>query len=100
MSASTREIVWSRHITVSITAASIDHGMSFFTVERAMTMGVTRAATPTMSNVLKMLLPTTLPTARSGVPFSADIRLTKNSGIEVPMATMVSPITICGTFSL
>ncbi len=37
-----------------------------------------------------------LPTARSGVPLMADMRLTKNSGMEVPMATMVRPMTIWG----
>ena len=51
-----------------------------------------------MSNVFMMLLPTTLPTARSGVPLMAETRLTKNSGIDVPMATTVSPMTICGMF--
>ena len=35
------------------------------------------------------------PTARSGVPFMADTMETKNSGIDVPMATIVSPMTIC-----
>ena len=72
------------------------NGMSLRTVVWRMVMGATMAATPTMSNVLKILLPTTLPTARSGVPLMADIRLTKNSGIDVPMATTVRPITIWG----
>ena len=39
----------------------------------------------------------TLPTAISGVSLRADIKLTKNSGIDVPQATMVSPMTISGT---
>ena len=61
-----------------------------------MVIGATIAATPTISIVLKMFEPTTLPTARSAVPFSAETRLTQNSGADVPSATMVSPITICG----
>ena len=59
-------------------------------------MGATMAATPVMSRVLKMFDPTTLPTARSAVPFNADTRLTQNSGADVPTATMVRPMTICG----
>ena len=64
-----------------------------------MAMGATMAATPTMSNVLKMLLPTTLPTAKSEVPFNADTMLMHSSGMEVPRATMVRPMTISGMFS-
>ena len=33
----------------------------------------------------------------SAVPFNADTKLTQNSGIDVPKATTVNPITICGT---
>ena len=73
-------------------------GMSFFTVVREIIIGATSAATPTMRKELKMLLPTTLPTARSAVPRMADISETNSSGAEVPMATMVSPITIWGMF--
>jgi hypothetical protein len=69
--------------------------MSRFTVDFRMVIGATKAAQPTMSRELKMLDPKTLPTAMSGVDFKADSRLTKNSGMEVPMATIVSPITIC-----
>ena len=61
-----------------------------------MVMGATKAATPTINSVLKMLLPTTLPTAKSEVPFKADTRLMHNSGMEVPKATMVRPMTIWG----
>ena len=71
-------------------------GRSRRTVGLEMAMGVTKAVTPVMTMTLNMLLPTMLPTARSGVPPMADIRLTKNSGAEVPMATMVRPIVICG----
>jgi hypothetical protein len=52
-----------------------------------------------MSNELKMLLLITLPTVKSDVPFRAEIRLTKNSDIDVLIATIVNPMTIYGTFS-
>ncbi len=80
----------------SMTEATIAIGMSLLTVVRWMVMGATIAATPTMSNTLKMLLPTMFPMARSGVPFMADTMETKNSGIDVPIATIVRPMTICG----
>ena len=89
-----RDISPSRLISTSMRVAAMANGMSFFTAERLIAMGAKAAETPTISIVLKMLLPTTLPTARSGVPFIADTRLTKNSGIDVPIATTVSPITI------
>ena len=95
--ASTRERLPSiSTIIVSATEASRATGTSFLTVEGRMVIGATIAATPTMSMALKMFEPTTLPTARSAVPFSADTKLTQNSGADVPSATMVSPITICG----
>ena len=72
--------------------------MSLRTVVFKMVIGASIAATPTMSKLLKTLLPTMLPTAKSGVPFNADTRLTQNSGMDVPIATTVSPITICDTF--
>ena len=72
-------------------------GISFFTVEGAITIGAIAALQPTINNVLKMLEPITLPTAISGVPLIADIRLTNISGAEVPAATIVRPITISGT---
>ena len=70
--------------------------MSFLTVVGKMTIGDTKAAHPTMSMALKMFDPTTLPTARSAVPLREEISDMQNSGMEVPMATMVSPMTSCG----
>ena len=96
--ASMRPIFPSKHIIIKITDATRANGMSFSTVERKITIGAIAPESPTMSKVLKILEPTTLPTAKSGVPLSAEIRLTQNSGILVPIATMVSPITICGIF--
>ncbi len=82
----------SMHNTNRSSEAATAKGMSLRTVERDMTIGATMAVHPTMSIVLRILLPTTLPTARSGVPFSAETRLTKSSGADVPAATIVSPI--------
>ena len=82
---------------VSRMEAPTAKGISFFTVDGAITIGATIAAQPTINKVLKMLEPTTLPTAMSGVPFRADTRLTNSSGADVPAATMVSPMTISGT---
>lgn len=46
-----------------------------------------------------ILLPTTFPKPTSFVPSIAEKTLTINSGVEVPNATMVKPITICEIFS-
>ena len=46
-----------------------------------------------MNKTLKMLLPTTLPMAKSGLPLRQASTETANSGALVPKATMVSPIT-------
>ena len=93
--ASMREMFPSKHMSNKATEATMAKGISFFTVAGSIIMGVTKAAQPTINKVLKMLEPTTLPTAMSGVSFKADMKLTKNSGIDVPIATIVSPITIC-----
>ena len=94
---SQRPMAVSMPSTISSAEAATENGISFFTVDGLMTIGATTAAHPTMSMAFMMFEPTTFPTAISGVPFRADIRLTKNSGIEVPQATMVRPITISGT---
>lgn len=44
-------------------------GISFRKVFRVITIGANRAVHPTIINVLKILLPTTLPTAMSGATF-------------------------------
>ena len=73
--------------------ATIITGTSSRTSCCATISGVTKAATPRMKSTLKMLLPTTLPSARSAWPLKADITLTANSGALVPKATTVSPMT-------
>ena len=55
--------------------------------------GAMSADAPRMNSTLKMLLPTTLPTAMSALPASADDTLTAISGELVPNATMVRPMT-------
>ena len=85
---------------MSRTEAATEKGISFFTVDGLMVIGATIAAQPTMSMQFIVFEPTTLPTAKSGVPFRADTRLTKSSGAEVPAATMVRPMIISGTFIL
>ena len=72
----------------------IERGISLRRVLRVITMGATNAVQPTIINVLKRLLPTTLPIAMSALPCSAPDILTANSGAEVPNDTMVKPITI------
>ena len=68
------------------------NGISRRCVVRSIENGSITADTPKMSNMLAMLLPTTLPMATSPLPLSADKMPTNNSGEEVPMPTMVSPM--------
>ena len=48
------------------------------------------------NNKFAILLPTTFPIEISAFPLIAAFMLTAASGIEVPIATTVRPITICG----
>ena len=54
------------------------------------------AHAPNIKNMFAMLLPTTFPMLMSECPSIADVTLTTSSGIDVPIATIVSPITISG----
>ena len=54
--------------------------------------GRIRAQTPRMTKTLKMFDPTTLPIATSLLPAMAESTDTTSSGVEVPTATIVSPI--------
>ena len=51
------------------------------------------AVRPRIANVLNMFEPTIFPTAISASPLKADMKLTTISGVDVPMPTIVSPIT-------
>ena len=95
--ASALDISLSKTNAPIITEAAMAKTRSFLTVCFITLIGATIAATPTMSISLNTLLPTTVPTAISAVPLSADTKLTQNSGIDVPRATTVRPITIWGT---
>ncbi len=68
-------------------------GTSCRTSWRWMTSGAIRADTPRMNSTLKMLLPTTLPTAMSLLPWSTAPTETAVSGALVPKATTVRPTT-------
>ena len=59
----------------------------------ATTSGTITEEIPRMRRMLKILLPTTFPMARSAWPLKADITLTASSGELVPKATTVNPTT-------
>jgi len=52
--------------------------------------------TPSINNIFTILLPTMLPIAISVLPLRADNMLITNSGVDVPMDTMVRPMTKSG----
>ena len=51
---------------------------------------------PRIKNKLAILLPTIFPILKSECPSTAAVELTISSGIDVPIATIVSPIIIVG----
>ena len=57
---------------------------------------VITAVIPRIIRILRMLLPTILPIVIPALLLSAAVMLTAASGILVPIATIVSPITSCG----
>ncbi len=57
------------------------------------------AAIPRINPTLAMLLPKTLPSTKSVLPFHAAVAQATISGIEVPKATTVRPITNGDTWS-
>ena len=57
------------------------------------TTGPMRAAIPRTSRTLAMFEPTTLPTARSGLPSCTAWKVTASSGADVAKATTVRPTT-------
>ena len=57
-------------------------GISRFTNEGRISIGEMAAVAPTIKSELKILLPTTLPTANPGVPLRAETKLTQNSGYD------------------
>ena len=56
-------------------------------------IGLIKAHTPNIANVLNMFDPKTLPTAISGFPLLAAVIVTKSSGNDVPIAKALVAIT-------
>ena len=55
--------------------------------------GKRTAVSPRMPRTLKILDPTTFPIATSALPFTAPMKLTTSSGIDVPTPTIAAPMT-------
>ena len=68
-------------------------GISFLILFLVIVKGEIRAVIPKIINVLNILDPTMLPMAISALPCIADMKLTTISGDEVPIPTIVRPIT-------
>ncbi len=90
----------SSEATPKINAAKKLKGISLKAVFLFILMGHMIAATPIIMSVLKILLPIILEIERSELPFAAAKVLMIISGIEVPIDTIVSPITISGIRNL
>ncbi len=71
-------------------------GISYFTVDFCTGMAQITEASPNITSTFMILLPTTLPMVISALPFKAAEILTAASGRDVPIATMVSPMTSWG----
>ena len=67
-------------------------GISLLTSDLGGLRGLIIAATPRATPILKRLEPSALPTASSGLSFSAETAEEKISGADVPKATIVRPI--------
>ena len=78
----------------------MESGMSLVMVSRCTIIGVITAQTPTTNIRLKIFEPTTLLTASSLLCARDAVTLTAVSGRDVPIATIVSPMIMDGTFSL
>ncbi len=78
-------------ITRSTADESITNGISLVMMLFSTLMGRTMAVIPMMASMLKILLPTVLPTASPALPSMAEITLITSSGAEVPNATTVRP---------
>ena len=78
----------------------MENGISLRMVSFCTRIGVRMEQTPTTTIRLKILDPTTLLTASSLLLTSDAVTLTAVSGNDVPIATIVRPMMIGGTFSL
>ena len=68
-------------------------GQSNFTDLDRTTIGKISAVKPRTRPMFAMFEPITFPNAISGCPFSAALKLTNNSGADVPSETIVRPTT-------
>lgn len=90
----------SKNKTMSAVEISRSKGNSLETVSFLTRMGRMAAATPMSSKTLIMLLPMTLPSRMSVLPFKSDEKETASSGAPVPKATMVRPMRSLETLKL
>ena len=74
-------------------------GMSVVCIMRLGENGLMTATTPSTSNTSIRLLPSTSPMASCEWSFSVEVMQTTRSGVDEPMATIVSPITSSGTLN-
>lgn len=84
--------------TKATIAASKLRGISLNTVLLCTVSGKIMEETPRIIRILKILLPTALPMAISVFPLIDAKIFTASSGLEVPKATTVKPITRSLTF--
>ena len=82
--------------TKNINVIIIMNGISIIFVFFENFTFLTTVVTPKISSKLHKLLPITLPNETSPKPWDADVKETKNSGIDVPIETIVRPIIISG----
>ena len=67
--------------------------MNSFRFLFVMTRGLIIAVVPRIRRVLNIFDPIIFPTAISALPWAADMKLTTISGADVPMPTIVRPMT-------
>ena len=90
---SSKLICPSRLTMRSTTEIATITGISIRTSCLLITSGMITAESPKINRTLTILLPTTLPTARSGCPFMTAPKVTANSGADVAAETITRPIT-------
>lgn len=73
---------------------AIIKGISRLTISFVLFTGRMIAEIPRINAMFIMLEPIILPSERAGSPLREALRLTNNSGNEVPMAVIVNPIAI------
>ena len=83
--------------TANSVVINIVIGNSFFTVLFFTFNGWNKDDTPSINNILRILLPITFPSTISPLFDNRDLTLTANSGSLVPNATIVNPISILDT---